>query len=176
MVPVVGGDPEACALRALRQAELRVTRSRLAVLVWLADHPHASAEAIGAGVRAAQVAISKQAVYDVLAACVDAGLVRRIQPAGHPARFECRVGDIHHHLVCTQCGRTEDIDCLTGDCPCLTPADDHGFSVEETEIVFWGLCPSCTVDDVRRKTEMLSQDRSNDATDSHHEHHEEVRQ
>lgn len=130
-------------LTALRAAGLRITMPRQAVLTWLAEHPHATAEAIGAGVRARTGAISLQAVYDVLAACTAAGLVRRIEPAGHSARFERRVGDNHHHLVCRKCGRTEDVDCAVGERPCLTPIDDKGFTVDEAEVVFWGLCPGC---------------------------------
>jgi Fur family ferric uptake transcriptional regulator len=87
--------------------------------------------------------VSKQAVYDVLAACTDAGLLRRIEPAGSAARFETRIGDNHHHLVCRRCGRTEDVDCAVGQRPCLTPNDDAGFAVDEAEVVFWGLCPDC---------------------------------
>lgn len=129
---------------ALRAAGLRVTAPRLAVLNWLADHPHSTAEAVGRGVRQEIGAVSHQAVYDVLGACTGAGLVRRIEPAGHPARFERRAGDNHHHLVCRGCGRTEDVDCVVDARPCLTPADDHGFSVDEAEVVFWGWCPVCS--------------------------------
>jgi Fe2+ or Zn2+ uptake regulation protein len=131
------------ALAALRAAGLRVTMPRQAVLTWLAEHPHATAEAIGAGVRERAGAVSLQAVYDVLAACTAAGLVRRIEPAGHSARFERRVADNHHHLVCRNCGRTEDVDCVVGERPCLTPIDERGFVVDEAEVVFWGLCPIC---------------------------------
>jgi Fur family ferric uptake transcriptional regulator len=130
-------------LGALRAAGLRVTMPRQAVLTWLAEHPHSTAEAIGVGVRERSGAISLQAVYDVLAACTAAGLVRRIEPAGHSARFERRVGDNHHHLVCRGCGRTEDVDCVVGERPCLIPVDDHGFTLDEAEVVFWGLCPNC---------------------------------
>ncbi len=136
-------DPDAAALRALRGAGLRVTVPRRAVLAWLVDHPHSTADAVGAGVRKQLGSVSTQAVYDVLAACSDAGLVRRIEPAGHPARFERRAGDNHHHLVCRGCGRTEDVDCVVGEPPCLTPVDDHGFALDEAEVVFWGRCPTC---------------------------------
>jgi Fur family ferric uptake transcriptional regulator len=139
---LAAADPED-VLTALRAAGLRVTMPRQAVLTWLAGHPHATAEAIGAGVRARSGAVSLQAVYDVLAACTAAGLVRRIEPAGHSARFERRVGDNHHHLVCRGCGRTEDVDCVIGERPCLIPVDDLGFTVDEAEVVFWGRCPSC---------------------------------
>jgi Fur family transcriptional regulator, stress-responsive regulator len=135
-----GVDP---AVAALRGAGLRVTAPRRAVLTWLADHPHSTADAVGTGVRAELGTISVQAVYDVLAAFVDAGLVRRIEPAGHAARFECRVADNHHHVVCRRCGVTRDVDCIVGATPCLTPLDDHGFAVDEAEVVFWGLCPDC---------------------------------
>lgn len=127
----------------LRRAGLRVTAPRQSVLQWLAEHPHATAEQIRSGVRQRLGSVSTQAVYDVLAACTRAGLVRRIEPAGHPARFERRTDDNHHHLVCRSCGRTEDIDCAVGARPCLTPSDDHGYVVDEAEVVFWGLCPTC---------------------------------
>jgi Fur family ferric uptake transcriptional regulator len=113
------------------------------VLQWLAEHPHATAEQIRSGVRQRLGSVSTQAVYDVLAACTRAGLVRRIEPASHPARFERRTGDNHHHLVCRSCGRTEDVDCAVGARPCLTPSDDHGYVLDEAEVVFWGVCPAC---------------------------------
>jgi len=140
-VPAV--DPDGEMSRALRLAGLRVTMPRLAMLTWLAGHPHATVDAITAGVREQFGAVSTQAVYDMLAACASAGLLRRIEPAGHPARFERRVGDNHHHLVCRQCGRTQDVDCAIGAQPCLTPAGDRGFAVDEAEVVFWGACPTC---------------------------------
>ena len=120
-----------------------VTMPRQAVLTWLAEHPHSTAGAIGAGVRAQFGAVSIQAVYDVRGACTAAGLLRRIQLAGHSARFERRIGDNHHHVVCRRCGRTEDVDCVRGDRPCLTPDDEQGFAVDEAEVVFWGACPTC---------------------------------
>jgi Fur family transcriptional regulator, stress-responsive regulator len=129
--------------QALRAAGLRVTMPRQAVLAWLTGHPHATAEEIGAGVRARTGVVSVQALYDVLAACTAAGLVRRIEPAGHSARFERRAGDNHHHMVCRRCGHTEDVDCAAGERPCLTPADEQGFAVDEAEVIFWGLCPGC---------------------------------
>lgn len=137
-------DPTGDALQALRAAGLHVTTPRRAVLTWLASHPHSTAEAIGTGVRERFGSISTQAVYDVLSACTAADLLRRIEVAGHPAQFECRVGDNHRHLVCRRCGRTEDVDRVVGAPPCLDPADVHGFAVEETEVVFWGVCPTCT--------------------------------
>jgi Fur family ferric uptake transcriptional regulator len=130
-------------VRELRYAGLRVTMARQAVLTWLAVHPHSTADAIAEGVREQFGALSLQAIYGVLAACTDAGLLRRIEPAGHPARFERRVGDNHHHLVCRGCGRTEDVDCVVGERPCLEPVDEHGFVIDEAEVVFWGLCPAC---------------------------------
>lgn len=134
-----GTDPSTL----LRSAGLRVTAQRCAVLGWLAGHPHATADAVRLGVLDELGTVSHQAVYDVLHACVRVGLVRCIEPAGHPARYERRVGDNHHHLVCRTCGRTEDVDRVTGAAPCLSPADVQGFAVDEAEIVFWGLCPSC---------------------------------
>jgi Fur family ferric uptake transcriptional regulator len=133
--------------RALRSAGLRVTMPRLAMLTWLAEHPHTTVDAIAVGVRERFGAVSTQAVYDMLAACAAAGLLRRIEPAGHPARFERRVGDNHHHLVCRRCGRTEDVDCAIGAQPCLTPAGDMDFVVDEAEVVFWGVCPRCQTAD-----------------------------
>jgi len=123
---------------------LRVTAPRLATLDWLAGHPHATAEQVADGVRKRLGSVSTQAIYDVLHACTRAGLLRRIEPAGHPARFETRTKDNHHHLVCRLCGRTEDVDCAVGPAPCLDPADSAGFLVDEAEVVFWGRCPDCT--------------------------------
>jgi Fur family transcriptional regulator, stress-responsive regulator len=127
----------------LRAAGLRVTAPRRAVLEVLATHPHSTADVIGGLVRASIGAVSSQAVYDVLSACTDAGLVRRIQPAGSAARFEIRVGDNHHHLVCRSCGRTTDVDCAVGERPCMVPDDDAGYVVSEAEVVYWGVCPDC---------------------------------
>lgn len=128
----------------LRDAGLRVTAPRVAVLDVLARHPHSTADAVAALVRDRIGRVSTQAVYDVLAACTAAGLVRRIEPAGSAARFETRTGDNHHHLVCRACGRTTDVDCVVGGRPCLTPSDDAGYVLDEAEIVFWGLCPGCS--------------------------------
>jgi Fe2+ or Zn2+ uptake regulation protein len=132
------------AATTLRGAGLRVTAPRKAVLTWLAAHPHSTVDVIGAGVRAELGSVSTQAVYDVLNACAEAGLVRRIELPGHPARFERRAGDNHHHVVCRVCGRTEDVDCAVGFTPCLTPEFSHGFTLDEAEVVFWGRCPGCT--------------------------------
>jgi len=128
----------------LRAAGLRVTAPRVAVLDWLAAHPHATADQVAAGVRGMLGSVSTQAVYDVLGACAGADLVRRIEPAGQPARFETRTGDNHHHVVCRRCGRAEDVDCVSGAAPCLALSDTAGFVVDEAEIVFWGLCPGCS--------------------------------
>ncbi len=136
-------DTDGAALRALRGAGLRVTAPRRAVLAWLNEHPHSTVDAIAAAVRERLGTVSTQAVYDVLGVCTAAGLLRRIEPAGHPARFERRVGDNHHHVVCRACGRTDDVDCAVGAAPCLTPSDNRGFTVDEAEVVFWGLCPGC---------------------------------
>jgi Fe2+ or Zn2+ uptake regulation protein len=136
-------DPDGEMSRALRTAGLRVTMPRLAMLTWLGGHPHATVDAIAAGVRERFGTVSTQAVYDMLAACAAAGLLRRIEPAGHPARFERRAGDHHHHLVCRRCGRAEDVDHAVGAQPCLTAAQDAGFVVDEAEVVFWGVCPTC---------------------------------
>jgi Fur family ferric uptake transcriptional regulator len=127
----------------LRSAGLRITAPRIAVLEWLAEHPHLTADQVAAGIRPLLGSVSTQAVYDVLGACTKAGLVRRIEPAGHPARFETRTGDNHHHLVCRTCGRTEDVDCVHGAAPCLEPSATAGFEVDEAEVVFWGQCPDC---------------------------------
>jgi len=128
----------------LRGADLRVTRPRLAVLEAVQDHPHADTDSIFAAVRALLPEVSRQAVYDVLAALSRAGLVRRIQPSGSVARYEARVGDNHHHLVCRSCGTIGDVECPAGDVPCLTPVDDQGFLVDEAEVIYWGLCPDCS--------------------------------
>ena len=152
-------DPGGQMSRALRAAGLRVTQPRLAMLAWLAGHPHSTVDAIAAGVRERFATVSTQAVYDMLAACAAAGLLRRIEPAGSPVRYERRVGDGHHHLVCRRCGRTEDVDRVTGGQPCLTPAENTGFAVDEAEVVFWGVCPACkaaesSADGVQRDEEV----------------------
>ena len=133
----------ATANEELRAAGLRVTAPRRAVLAVLHDHPHADTETVIHAVRARLGAVSRQAVYDVLRVLVDAGMVRRIQPAGSVARYEVRVGDNHHHLVCRRCGAVVDVDCATGEAPCLTPAATAGYTVDEAEVVYWGRCPAC---------------------------------
>jgi Fe2+ or Zn2+ uptake regulation protein len=127
----------------LRDASLRVTRPRLAVLSAVRDHPHVDTDAIIGLVRADMGAVSHQAVYDVLRALTGAGLLRRIQPAGATARYETRIGDNHHHVVCRSCGEIADVECPVGHAPCLAPSDDHGFVIDEAEVVFWGTCSSC---------------------------------
>ncbi|UYP19315.1 transcriptional repressor [Rhodococcus sp. Z13] len=127
----------------LRSVGLRVTAPRVAVLRTVAEHPHSDADRIAAHVRDELGSVSTQAVYDVLKACVGSGLLRRIEPAGSPARYETRIGDNHHHLVCRNCGEVVDIDCVVGAAPCLTPSEDHGFVIDEAEVTFWGLCPAC---------------------------------
>lgn len=132
-------DPRA----QLREAGLRVTAPRVAVLNAVAAHPHSDADDVAAEVRGELGSVSTQAVYDVLKACVSAGLLRRIEPAGSPARFEARTGDNHHHLVCRDCGRVVDVDCVVGHSPCLQPSQAHGFEIDEAEVVFWGRCEQC---------------------------------
>ncbi|EXG79838.1 Fur family transcriptional regulator [Cryptosporangium arvum] len=127
----------------LRDAGLRVTAQRASVLDALRDQPHVTADAVARWVREHGVTISTQGVYDVLDALTAVGLTRRIEPAGSPAVYEARVGDNHHHLVCRTCGTIVDVDCVVGSSPCLTPADSHGFAVDEAEVVFWGVCPEC---------------------------------
>lgn len=132
----------------LRAAGLRVTRPRMAVLEALLTHPHAETAAVIDSVRSVLPQVSHQTVYDCLGALTGAGLVRRIQPAGSVARYELRVADNHHHLVCRGCGRVTDVDCSTGAAPCLTPAGDihqtEGFVVDEAEVIYWGTCAACT--------------------------------
>lgn len=127
----------------LRGVALRVTRPRVAVLTAVHDHPHADTDSIIGVVRADLGEVSHQTVYDVLRALTVAGLLRRIQPTGSVARYESRVGDNHHHLLCRSCGAIVDVDCAVGFTPCLTASDDHGFAIDEAEVIYWGLCPSC---------------------------------
>ncbi|CAN5870671.1 Fur family transcriptional regulator [soil metagenome] len=131
----------------LRSADLRVTRPRIAVLEAVHAHAHADTESIFGAVRASLPEVSRQAVYDVLNALTAVGLVRRIQPSGSVARYESRVNDNHHHVVCRSCGVIADVDCAVGEAPCLTASDDdgllEGFSIDEAEVIYWGLCPKC---------------------------------
>ena len=128
----------------LRGAGLRVTAARVALLETVRAGDHLGVEAIASGVRDRIGHISLQAVYDALHALTGAGLVRRIEPAGGPPRFERRVGDNHHHIVCRSCGAVADVDCAVGEAPCLTPSDDRGFAIDEAEVIYWGLCPDCS--------------------------------
>ncbi|MGW7542416.1 Fur family transcriptional regulator [Streptomyces sp. NPDC054770] len=128
----------------LRGAGLRVTAARVALLETVRHGDHLDVEAIASGVRERVGHISLQAVYDALHALTTAGLIRRIEPAGSPARFEGRVGDNHHHVLCRSCGAVADVDCAVGDAPCLTASDDHGFAIDEAEVIYWGLCPACS--------------------------------
>lgn len=127
----------------LREAGLRVTQPRLAVITALTGLPHASADAVFERVREQLPSTSIQAVYNVLGSLSDRGLVRKIEPAGHPGLYELRVGDNHHHSVCTQCGSVTDIECVIGHAPCLTPAGNSDFSVAQAEVTFWGVCGAC---------------------------------
>ncbi|MFK0249169.1 Fur family transcriptional regulator [Amycolatopsis azurea] len=133
----------------LRAVSLRVTRPRLAVLAALRDHPHVDTETVIALVRADLPTVSHQAVYDVLRALTEARLIRRIQPAGALARYETRVGDNHHHVVCRSCGAIADVDCAVGHAPCLSASRDHGFVIDEAEVVYWGVCPGCAAESVQ---------------------------
>jgi Fe2+ or Zn2+ uptake regulation protein len=127
----------------LRERGIQVTAQRLAVLRAVAGQPHITADVVADVVRAEIGAISLQSVYDALGLLVSEGLIRRIQPPGSPARFEDRVGDNHHHLICRTCGRVVDIDCAVGSAPCLTPIDDSGYEIDEAEVAYWGRCPDC---------------------------------
>ncbi|MEM8619803.1 MAG: Fur family transcriptional regulator [Actinomycetota bacterium] len=135
----VGDDVRA----VLRGHGLNVTAQRLAVLRAIAEHPHVTADTVAESVRSEIGTISRQAVYDALAVLADRGILRRIQPAGSAARYERRVGDNHHHLVCRGCGAMVDVDCAVGYTPCLTAANDHGYTIDEAEVVYWGHCPEC---------------------------------
>jgi Fe2+ or Zn2+ uptake regulation protein len=138
----VAGGPTG-AERLLRERGLRVTRPRLAVLAVLAEGGHLEADDVTRRVRERLDSVSTQAVYDVLAALARAGLARRVEPAGSPARYEARAGDNHHHVVCRGCGTIADVDCAVGRAPCLDPSATEGFEVDEAEVTFWGLCPAC---------------------------------
>ena len=134
----------------LRRHGVQVTAQRLAVLAAVSARPHGTASEIAALVRAEIGVISRQAVYDALGLLADEGLVRRIQPAGSPARYEGRTGDNHHHLICRTCGRMVDVDCVVGAAPCLTPADASGYEIDEAEVIYWGRCPDCLARDPDR--------------------------
>ena len=130
---------------SLRGAALRVTRPRLAVLTAVHQHPHADTDSLIRVVRADLGEVSHQAVYDVLRALTAVGLVRRIEPSGSVARYESRVADNHHHVVCRSCGAIADVDCAVDETPCLTASNDHGFSIDEAEVTYWGRCPDCSI-------------------------------
>ena len=132
----------------LRSSDLRVTRPRVAVLSAVHEHPHADTDSIIGAVRQSLAEVSHQAVYDVLRALTAAGLVRRIQPSGSVARYESRVGDNHHHVICRSCGSIADVDCAVGDAPCLHASNDHGYTIDEAEVIYWGRCPDCAGSDV----------------------------
>ena len=134
----------------LRQCGIQVTAQRLAVLRAVSGEPHITADAVAEAVRGEIGAISMQSVYDALGVLVSAGLIRRIQPAGSPARFEDRVGDNHHHLICRVCGRVVDVDCAVGSAPCLAASDDNGYEIDEAEVAYWGRCPNCLAKSRRR--------------------------
>ena len=136
--------------RLLRDADLRVTRPRVAVLRALLDQPHSDTESVILAARADLPEVSHQAVYDGLRVLTASGLVRRIQPSGSVARYETRVEDNHHHVVCRSCGAIADVDCAVGEAPCLAASDDSGFVIDEAEVVYWGTCPACTAAGVRR--------------------------
>ena len=149
----------------LRQYGVHVTAQRLAVLRAVASRPHSTAEEVAEHVRGEIGTISRQAVYDALGVLAANGLIRRIQPAGSPARFEGRVGDNHHHLICRTCGKTADVDCTVGNAPCLAPADSAGYQIDEAEVIFWGKCPEClaasqgSADDRARSPRISDSDR-----------------
>jgi Fur family transcriptional regulator, stress-responsive regulator len=136
--------PDLTAAEELRGAGLRVTAVRVALLEAVRHGDHLGVEALAAGVRERVGHVSLQAVYEALNALAATGLVRRIQPAGSPARFEGRIGDNHHHVICRTCGAVADVDCAVGEAPCLTASDDHGFEIDEAEVIYWGLCPDCS--------------------------------
>jgi Fur family ferric uptake transcriptional regulator len=131
------------ATELLRRHGVQVTAQRLAIMRVVSEHPHATADELGDEVRRQLGAISRQAVYDSLGVLVEKNLIRRIQPAGSAARYENRVGDNHHHLICRSCRAMFDVDCAVGEVPCLTAVNDHGFEVDEAEVVYWGRCPTC---------------------------------
>ena len=138
-------DPPPDFGQLLRGAGLRVTRPRLAVLDALAELAHADTESVIGAVRRDLPEVSHQAVYDSLRTLTAAGLARRIQPSGSVARYEVRVGDNHHHLVCRSCGAITDVDCAVGEVPCLTASDEHGYVIDEAEVIYWGTCPACSI-------------------------------
>jgi Fe2+ or Zn2+ uptake regulation protein len=143
--PAPGAADELPSVAALRRAGLRVTAVRVALLETVRDGDHLGVDGVADGVRSRIGHVSLQAVYEALHALTMAGLIHRIEPAGSPARFEGRVGDNHHHIVCRSCGAVADVDCAVGEAPCLVPSDDRGFSLDEAEVIYWGLCAECSV-------------------------------
>ncbi len=141
--------------RSLREADLRVTRPRLALLAAVHEHPHADTESLIRVVRDGLADVSHQAVYDGLRALTAAGLVRRIEPSGSVPRYEARVGDNHHHVVCRSCGAIADVDCAVDATPCLTASEDHGFVIDEAEVTYWGTCPACSPAAASRPTILI---------------------
>ena len=135
--------PHSAPAEILRSLGVQVTAQRVAVLGAVSVYPHATADQVLESVRASIGSISRQSVYDTLGTLEQVGLVRRIQPTGSPARFESRVGDNHHHIICRNCGALADVDCAVGMTPCLTASDSHGYVVDEAEVAYWGLCPTC---------------------------------
>lgn len=158
-------DVRAPAEALLRRHGLQVTAQRLAVLRAVSARPHGTAEDIDRVVRADIGAISRQAVYDALAAFTAKGVIRRIQPAGSPARYEARVGDNHHHVICRSCGRMTDVDCAVGASPCLTAADAAGYEIDEAEVIYWGRCPECAAAPTGETSPTDPPDRPSDRTD-----------
>ena len=143
--PTVGEvSDESTFMDQIRGSGLRVTRPRVAVLEAVHSHPHADTDTIVGAVRSTLPDVSTQAVYDVLRALTTARLIRRIQPSGLVSRYEARINDNHHHVVCRQCGTIGDVDCSIGESPCLTPSNNQGFVVDEAEVIYWGLCPDCS--------------------------------
>ena len=136
----------------LRTASLRVTRPRLALLEAVYEHPHADTDSLIEAVRARLPEVSHQAVYDSLRALTSAGVIRRIQPAGLVGRYEARIGDNHHHVVCRSCGEIADVDCSVGEAPCLTASHANGFTIDEAEVIYWGTCPACKAKSAREGT------------------------
>ena len=149
----------------LRERGIQVTAQRLAVFRAVSGHPHITADAVAEAVRTEIGAISLQSVYDALGILVSEGLIRRIQLAGSPARYEDRVGDNHHHLICRSCGRVVDVDCAVGSAPCLTAADDQGFEIDEAEVAYWGRCPDCVAQDRGPANDKLARRRRRTARD-----------
>lgn len=139
----MSAQPQLEPAALLRQHGVQVTAQRLAVLRAVSGRPHGTADEVAEAVRSEIGAISRQGVYDALGALVDKGLLRRIEPAGSPARYEHRVHDNHHHVVCRGCGEIVDVDCAVGHAPCLDPSDDHGYAIDEAEVIYWGRCPAC---------------------------------